>query len=189
MFAGHDTSSSAIQNTIVLLCQHPEIQEKLFKSVQNSPENLDFEQLSSHDYLDKFVREVLRFAGPVGIISRTATADFEIEDHVVPKGTEVWLNLYAINRDRKVWGEDAEDFKPERWNDPPKDAYAFVPFSAGMRNCIGKRFAIMEVKLHIYLLAKNFQFEFDNPNEKVDFYNAVIYRPYKFPKVRISKRK
>nr|AVZ23850.1 cytochrome P450 [Thanatephorus cucumeris] len=137
VFAGHDTTSSALARTLHFLAQHPDVQDQLRKEVQEGHlqygKDLDYDQLNSLKYLDAVCRESLRLAAPVQRIQRVAGADWnlplqhpvkakdgrtELSSIHVPKGTHIYLSIGAINRDKEMWGEDASEFKPSRWLQP-----------------------------------------------------------------------
>ncbi|KAF8704659.1 cytochrome P450, partial [Rhizoctonia solani] len=137
VFAGHDTTSSALARTLHFLTQYPDVQDQLRKEVQEAHrqhgKDLDYDQLNSLQYLDAVCRESLRLAAPVKRIQRVAGADWnlplqhpvkakdgrtELSSIHVPKGTHNYLSIGAINQDKELWGEDALEFKPSRWLQP-----------------------------------------------------------------------
>lgn len=98
--------------------------------------------LDSLPYLDAVSKEVMRFRTPVPHAKRVAVRDTEVCGHRIPKGTRVGIVYWAINQSRKLWGEDAGEFRPERWLEGKgmgvKEQLAFMTFGTGVRGCIGK---------------------------------------------------
>uniref|UniRef100_A0A0W0FNH7 Cytochrome p450 n=2 Tax=Moniliophthora roreri TaxID=221103 RepID=A0A0W0FNH7_MONRR len=201
LVAGHETTSTATTWALYLLTQHPEIQSKLREealSVSTSEPTMD--ELNALPYLDKFVREVLRLYPPVPSTSRVAVKDDIIplgegyigkdgktKDHVrIKKGQTILINIQAINRSKKIWGEDAHEFKPDRWDDlPPTVAASNVPgvwshtltFFGGARSCIGWRFSLVEMKCLIFVLVRAFELKLGVPKEEIGRKIAVVQRP------------
>lgn len=152
LFEGHDTTSSIISWMLYTLASHPEAQEKCQEEIDQvlqGKENKDIEwdDLPKLKYLTMCLKEVLRFHTPVPFIQRMMTKDIEIEGHLVPAGTIVDIQLYVLHHLPSFW-QDPEEFRPERFspeNQANTDHYAFLPFSAGPRNCIGQHFAMHEM--------------------------------------------
>ncbi|ESK83424.1 cytochrome p450 [Moniliophthora roreri MCA 2997] len=199
--AGHETTSTAATWALYFLTQYPEIQSKLREellSISSSEPTMD--ELNGLPYLDKFVREVLRLYPPVPSTTRVAVKDDIIplgegyvgkdgktKDHVrIRKGQTIFINIQAINRSRKIWGEDAQEFKPDRWDNLPSTVAAsnvpgvwshMLTFLGGARSCIGWRFSLVELKCIIFVLVKAFEFELGVPKEEMGRKAGVVQRP------------
>ena len=92
------------------------------------------------------------------------------EKYTIPKNAWVFLESWAIHRDKHHWGEDAEEFNPERWlDDKKRHAFAWIPFAAGARNCIGQRLAMLEIKIVLVHIFKIFKISFSEANPTIDF--------------------
>ncbi|KAK6428108.1 hypothetical protein LTR95_015749 [Oleoguttula sp. CCFEE 5521] len=160
LFAGRDATGSLILLTLLLLSRHPEIYAKLrsltldaFPEPPGTP--LDYTKLQNFRYLRHIINETLRLYSVLPLNSRIATKDTVIplgggEDGKQPaavhKGQQIMLNIYAMQRRKDLWGDDALAFNPERWEDPTRsallqDGWAFIPFSRGPRVCIGRAYA------------------------------------------------
>lgn len=129
----------------MMLGMHKEAQEKLTKEIDEiySHENdteftTDF--LQKFSYLDMFIKETLRLLPPVPVVGRINTQEMEINGYVIPKDTPMVLSIFSMHRDERFWGKDAHIFRPERFIDGPTNSFAFTPFTAGSRICIGKIF-------------------------------------------------
>ncbi|XP_064458291.1 cytochrome P450 4C1-like [Ornithodoros turicata] len=153
MFAGHDTTTSGISFCLFLLGHSPDVQQKLYEELesvfQGSDRPVTLEDIKELQYLDCVIRESMRLYPPVPVIGRTITEEVKIEGRVVPAGCEVLLFLLALHQDRTMFPEP-EKFNPDRFlpqNAKSLHPFAFVPFSAGQRNCIGQRLAQIEMKV------------------------------------------
>lgn len=199
--AGHETTSTATTWALFSLTQKPDIQHKLREELlQISTENPTMEDLMGLPYLDAVVREALRLHSPVAIFVKVATKDDMIPLDTaitdikgnsqqairIRKGDSVWIPVRMINRSKAVWGEDAAEFKPERWDTIPKAAH-HVPgvwgnqlsFSAGPRACIGYRFSIVEMKALLFALVRAFEFELAVPAKDIAVTTTtIVQRPY-----------
>ncbi|KAI7353522.1 cytochrome P450 [Hortaea werneckii] len=170
LFASRDTTSSLILWTLLLLGQHPPIYHKLRRLVTATfppsatpeeaaePPPLDFASVKSCRYIQHVLHETLRLYQPVPLNSRVAVRDTVLplgggaggtSPVAVRKGQQVLWNIYAMHRRQDLWGDDALDFRPERWEDPHRSrwvggGFAFTPFSAGPRICLGQQYALTE---------------------------------------------
>ena len=119
--AGHETTSTATQWALVALSQHPEMQTRLRNEIRKVLPSIDdntrmtAEAMDSLPYLHAVCSEVLRFYAPVPFTRREAVKDTTIIGQFIPKGTNIVIVPYAINFSKELWGEDAEQFNPDRW--------------------------------------------------------------------------
>ncbi|GJQ83088.1 hypothetical protein Trydic_g20100 [Trypoxylus dichotomus] len=177
MFEGHDTTTSSIAWTLFLLGIHQDIQEKAYKEVneifRDDLESLEFTDLNEFKYLERVLKESLRIYPSVATISRKASVDIKIEDYVIPKGTSVAMHILDIHRNPKYFA-NPEKFDPDRFlpeNCKDRHPYAYIPFSAGPRNCIGQKFALMEEKILMSYILKNYKI---TSTQTVDNVHPVI---------------
>jgi cytochrome P450/NADPH-cytochrome P450 reductase len=120
--------------------------------------------LSGLPYSNAVIHEVLRHRPPIAVVVRSPVDDIILPSTrtFVPAGTGIEILIYALHRDPKVWGDGAEDFRPERWLDDPdfatrvQEGCSWMPFGAGKRGCIGKEFAMLELALGAALMVRNF---------------------------------
>ncbi|RPD55386.1 cytochrome P450 [Lentinus tigrinus ALCF2SS1-7] len=185
ILAGMDTTSNATCRLLQLLAANPSVQQKLRDEILNAQagQEVSYDEVMGLPYLDAVTRETLRLYGPVEKVGRKATQDTVLPLHEpikgtdgsliteihVPKGTIVMLNLWACNTNKALWGEDAYEWKPERWLSPLPRALeeARVPgvysnlmsFHGGSRACIGFKYAQLELKVVLSVLLTNFKFE------------------------------
>ncbi|XP_074122119.1 cytochrome P450 4B1-like isoform X1 [Sminthopsis crassicaudata] len=164
MFEGHDTTSSAISWFLYCISLHPEHQQQCREEVQDILGNRDtvqWEDLGKMTYLTMCIKESFRLYPPVPQIYRQLNKPVTFMDgKSLPEGSLVSLHIYALHRNPAVW-DKPEVFDPQRFspeNSSTRHPYAFMPFSAGPRNCIGQQFAMMEVKAVTALCLLHFEF-------------------------------
>ncbi|CAI5450736.1 unnamed protein product [Caenorhabditis angaria] len=168
MFEGHDTTSSGITFTIWFLGQNPEYQQK----VQDELDEIfgeDFERAPTSEdlkrmvYLEQCIKETLRITPPVPFVSRRLTEDVYVPHPTkspvrLPAGMSILINIIAIMKDPRHF-ERPHEFFPDHF-DPirtaQREAFAYVPFSAGPRNCIGQKFALLEEKILLSWIFRRF---------------------------------
>ncbi|XP_040830886.1 cytochrome P450 3A6-like isoform X1 [Ochotona curzoniae] len=162
--AGYETTSNALSFIMYLLATHSDVQQKLQQEVDSAFSNkafVTYDVIMQMEYLDMVVNETLRLYPIASRFERVCKKDFEINGVFIPKGTVVVIPVYALHYDPKLWPEPYE-FHPERFNKKNKgniNPYIYLPFGAGPRNCIGMRFALMNMKLALVRLMQNFSFK------------------------------
>lgn len=152
MFEGHDTTSSAIGFALYLLSKHPEVQTKAFEEASL----MEGREKEPMKYLEAVIKETLRLYPSVPFYSRLIYEDYKIRDLVLPKGTAISVLTYMVHRDKKYY-PDAEVFNPDRFLSPDLHPFQFVAFSAGPRNCIGQKFAMLELKSSLSKILRSFE--------------------------------
>uniref|UniRef100_A0A8C4GX79 unspecific monooxygenase n=1 Tax=Dicentrarchus labrax TaxID=13489 RepID=A0A8C4GX79_DICLA len=163
IFAGYETSSSTLGFITYCLATHPETQKILQQEIDETfPEKSQptYDALMQMEYLDMVVNESMRLYPVATRLERMTKSSVEINGVTIPKGTVVMVPVYTLHRDPDLWSEP-ETFKPERFSKENKDnvdPYAFLPFGAGPRNCIGMRFAVLMMKLVLVEILQNFSF-------------------------------
>ncbi|XP_068155926.1 cytochrome P450 4p1-like [Drosophila tropicalis] len=164
MFAGYDTTSMGLIFGLMNMSVYPELQDLCFKEIEEYVDddfnNLDSNLLGKLKHLECFVKETMRMYPSVPIISRKTIQDTTLSNGLVlPKNTDVTLLIFDILRNPKHW-DSPDEFKPERFlpeNSQNRPTYAFVPFSAGQRNCIGQKYAMQEMKTLMVVILKRFK--------------------------------
>jgi cytochrome P450 len=163
LFAGHETLTSAIASLCLLLAQHPEVLAAVRAEQQQlaTQEPLTFEQLKQMSYLEQVLKEVLRVIPPVGGGFREVIQECEFNGYTIPQG---WSALYQVSKthqDSSIYTMP-EQFDPERFGTErteDKKPFSYVPFGGGVRECLGKEFAKLEMKLFAALLVRDYQWE------------------------------
>ncbi|CAF1165944.1 unnamed protein product [Rotaria sordida] len=164
MVAGYETTSTALSYVAYVLATHPEEQRKLQEHIDAhfdpETENImpTYETVSEMDYFDMFIRETLRmFPIAPTAISRQSNEDFRIKDFgTVPAGTLIAVDMYNLHYNPNLWGPlDPHEFHPERFA-TNRHPMAWIPFGVGPRNCVGMRFALLEMKMLLVRLLKTY---------------------------------
>ncbi|KAK9330822.1 cytochrome P450 [Lipomyces starkeyi] len=182
LVAGHETTASAVTLALYHLSLNQNVQDKLREELHTQfPGGYDtvktYEDIESLKYLNNVVREVLRVQPPVVGTIRMAKEDTYVTGQFIPKGTLVNISIASLNKSRKLWGEDAHEFNPDRWNGrQAQNTMAFLTFLQGPRSCIGRRFAEVEFKSILLSLIGNFRFALKE-GRTVEFRNSITYRP------------
>ncbi|KAK7682022.1 hypothetical protein QCA50_014986 [Cerrena zonata] len=167
LFAGHETTAHTLTFAFALLALYPDEQERLYEEIVKylpGDKLPTYEEANSMTYLTAVINETLRMYPPVVAVPKRAAEDttFVTTTHAgdrlsvpVPKGSILSLNFYALHYNPKYW-ENPHAFKPSRFlGDWPRDA--FMPFSAGSRSCIGRRFAELESMVVLAMIVKNYK--------------------------------
>eukprot|EP00118_Oscarella_pearsei_P024335 m.304183 g.304183 ORF g.304183 m.304183 type:complete len:456 (+) comp40844_c0_seq46:5172-6539(+) len=162
LFAGHDTSGSALSWTLYLLASHQDELKRCQEeadSVLGIKKDVEWEDLSRLTYLTMCIKESLRQRPPTFEFSRSFKKDTEIAPgKIIPAFTEVSVNLYALHHNPDLWN-DPEKFDPTRFtseNSKNRSPYAYIPFSAGPRNCLGQHFAMHELQVIVVQIIRKF---------------------------------
>jgi len=189
--AGHETTALTLAWAWYLLGQNPEAEKRLHAELDAVLGDRDatFADLSRLKYTEQIVKESMRLYPPAYGLGREAIRDCEIGGYHVPPGTQVFMFQWATHRDPRFFDEPLR-FKPERWttafeSELPK--YAYFPFGAGPRVCIGASFAMMEMILVLATIGQRFRLELD-PRQPVEIYPAMSLRPKDGVKVTLHAR-
>ena len=165
-FAGFDTSSTIMAAALHFLGKHPEFQERLYEDIceaveaNDGSQDLNYNTVQNMEYLDMFVHETLRLY-PLTPLERLCVKDYKVPgtDFVVPAGMLVQIASPAIMKDEQFFPNPME-FNPENFsaeNKANRNPYAFLAFGQGPRNCIGMRFALLQVKISLIRAVANFK--------------------------------
>lgn len=161
-FAGHETTASSLCWTHYLLSKHPQARERVIQEVQAIDRRvLTCEHLKALTYTERVVEESLRLYSSVHSFSRVALEDNEIGGYKIPKGATVVVSLYALHRLPQYW-QAPEVFDPDRFtpeNTAKRARFAYLPFAAGPRNCIGAYLAMVESTLVTAQVAQRFRLD------------------------------
>jgi cytochrome P450 len=162
VIAGYDTTSTALAYISYVLATHPSEQIKLQEHIDahfisNTEDGIpSYEVISDMDYLDMFIRETLRmYPILLSLTNRRNTEEFHIKNvGTIPVGTIIAPNIYSLHFNPDLWGPvDPHKFYPERFV-TKRHPLASLAFGAGPRNCVGMRFAMMEMKIALVRLLK-----------------------------------
>ncbi|XP_034194593.1 putative cytochrome P450 6a13 [Osmia lignaria lignaria] len=163
--AGFENTSLTISHALYELAQHHEIQDKLREEIRDDyerhGETLTYHRVNDMRYLDKVFKETLRKYPVLTSLAREVLENYTFKgtNVTIPKGTKVWLPIFAIQRDPDIY-PDPEKFDPERFSDEAVAArhpMSYLPFGDGPRNCIGARFSQNQIKLGIMAVIRKYQ--------------------------------
>ena len=161
--AGYETTATALNFSTYCLAKHPDIQERLHQEIKDTFQNdqVTYETLTAVTYLDAFVSEVLRFLPPALVFEREANSDVLLSNGLkIEKGTYVRFPIYSLHHNPEYF-PDPEEFKVERFLPENREKIvpgSYLPFAIGPRNCIGMRFALMEMKMTLAKLIIKYKF-------------------------------
>src|SRR5579863_5741899 len=169
--AGHETTASGLNWTWYLLSQNPAAQERLHQELDAAPQltTPSLAQVEALSFTRQVIDEALRLYPPGWLLSRRTIEADELGGYPVPPGTNVLLPLYLLHRHPRFW-HDPEAFLPERFapeHEAERPRFAYMPFAAGPRHCIGETLALYEMLVHLYMAARRYRLVYvpDKPLE------------------------
>ncbi|KAF2901039.1 hypothetical protein ILUMI_05146 [Ignelater luminosus] len=195
MFEGHDTTTMAICFTLMLLACHQDIQEKVVEELKevlgDADEHPTYQKLQELKYLEMAIKESLRMYPSVPFISRVTSEDVQTHTgYTIPAGTYVNIPIYDLHHNPKYY-PDPHKFDPYRFlpeNAQKRHPFSYLPFSAGPRNCIGQKFAFLELKIVIAKILMKFTLlPYDKPDD-ITFITDMILRTENGIKIKIQSR-
>ncbi|GFT86251.1 cytochrome P450 4V2 [Nephila pilipes] len=166
IISGHDTTSAAITWTLYMLGLYPDIQRKVHEELdwifgEDVKRPATEDDLKDMKYLECVIKETLRLYPPVPLFGRQMIEDTNICDTKIPKGTTCMVFTHVLHRDEEVF-PNPEKFDPDRFlpeNSLNRNPYAYIPFSAGPRNCIGQKLSMMEQMIITSTILRNYTIE------------------------------
>ncbi|KAJ0678184.1 putative secologanin synthase [Helianthus annuus] len=164
-FAGQETTGNMLVWTMILLGQHSEWQTRAREEVLDvfGDKKPDIEGLSHLKVMSIIFNEVLRLYPPGILLRRLIHQESKLGNLTLPEGTLVQINALILHHDKDMWGEDVNEFKPQRFSEGvlkvTKGQVAYVPFGGGPRICIGQNFALLEAKMALALILQRFSFK------------------------------
>lgn len=214
LFAGHETTATALTFTWFSLAQNPEVEAKLaaeLDTVLDGPPT--FGDLSDLQYTEAVLLESMRLYPPVPTIPREPTDGVTLGGYQIPAGATVAPSQWVIHRDEQWW-DDPYEFRPSRWIDPEtgrvggtdrdpdaptpgrvdgtdavgdRPKFAYFPFGGGPRRCVGEQFALVEGKLLLATLVSRYSPELASDPD-VDVSVSITTRPVDPIDIRLDER-
>ncbi|MBF6225182.1 cytochrome P450 [Nocardia abscessus] len=168
LFAGHETSASALTSAMLLLQLHPEVRRQLRDQVDAAlpGRHATMSDLPALPYSKQVLEEVLRLRPPGWMGQRRAAEDDEIGGYHIPAGTPLMFSYYHAHRNPECW-DQPDTFDPDRFTADAiaaRDRNVYLPFGAGGHLCIGNEFAMMEMRLALATIMRRFEFAIENPD-------------------------
>ncbi|KAH8312403.1 hypothetical protein KR044_010584, partial [Drosophila immigrans] len=197
VFAAFETTANTVAYTLILLAMFPEYQEKAFEEIRSlfpSPGDFEvtYEDTQNMAYMDLILNESMRVLTPVPIVARQTMQDVLLSNGIViPKGVQVAIDIFHLHRDKKIWGDDAETFNPEHFlshHMQDKHPYSYIPFTKGIRNCIGWRYALISAKVTLGKLLRNYKLSTSFKFEDLDYVEDITLKLTTMPLLEIQKR-
>ncbi|KAL3266986.1 hypothetical protein HHI36_011134 [Cryptolaemus montrouzieri] len=197
MFEGHDTTAAGSSFFLCMMGTHPEIQAKVVEELdeifKGSNRPVTFADTLEMKYLERCLMETLRMYPPVPIIARQLRRDLKLSsnDYVVPAGCTVVIPTYKIHRDAETYPNpdkfDPDNFLPERTAN--RHYYAFIPFSAGPRSCVGRKYAMLKLKILLSTILRNFTILSDVAEKDYQLQADIILKRADGFRIKLAPRK
>jgi cytochrome P450 len=169
VFAGYETTATALAFAWYSLARNPSIRqefhEELATVLEGEPPSYD--DLAELDVTDRIIKETLRLYPPIHTIPRQTATDIEFAGIRIPEGKEVHLSMIHTHRDEQFYTDPLE-FKPDRWTGTFEDDlhdFAYIPFGAGRRTCIGREFSLLESKVVLATIGQQFRLRWEGEND------------------------
>ncbi|XP_027906383.1 cytochrome P450 704C1-like [Vigna unguiculata] len=191
VIAGKDTTAATLSWFMYMLCKYPAVQEKAAEEVKEATNtktissytefasSVTDEALEKMNYLHAVITETLRLYPAVPVDAKICFSDDTLPDgYSVNKGDMVSYQPYAMGRMKFIWGDDAEEFRPERWLDEngifkQQSSFKFTAFQAGPRICLGKEFAYRQMKIFSAVLLGCFRFRLNDEKKNVTYKTMI----------------
>ncbi|XP_310941.6 cytochrome P450 4c3 [Anopheles gambiae] len=199
ILGGHDTTATSISWTLFLLGTDPTVQERVVQEIEcvmgdGGERWPTMRELNEMRYLEACIKEGLRLYPSIPIIGRRLTEDVRLADHVLPAGTNAVIVVYQLHRDPAVF-PNPDRFNPDHFmvdassSQEPRHPFAYIPFSAGPRNCIGQKFGALEAKAVLVAVLRQYRVEAVDRRENLTLYGELVLRSKDGLRIRITKRK
>ncbi|SDI29649.1 cytochrome P450 / NADPH-cytochrome P450 reductase [Alteribacillus persepolensis] len=190
LIAGHETTSGLLSFALYFLLKNPDKLKKAYEEVDQvlTGPTPTYKQVLQLKYIRMILHESLRLWPTAPSFSLYAKEDTEIGGkYPIKKQERVTVLIPQLHRDKEAWGEDAEEFRPERFEDQNKiPHHAYKPFGNGQRACIGMQFALHEATLVLGMLLKQFEF-IDYKDYQLDIKQTLTLKPGDF-KIQVQPR-
>ncbi|KAG5670856.1 hypothetical protein PVAND_001090 [Polypedilum vanderplanki] len=196
--AAQDTSAVATSSTLLLLGMFKDKQEKVVEELRqilgnfNENENLDIEQLNELKYLEMVINESMRLMPVVPLVGRRNLQEITLsEGYTIPINSTLMIPIFKIHRSKEFWGDDADKFKPERFE--PEEfkkihPYVFIPFAKGPRMCLGWRYAMYLMKIQLARILLKYEIDTSLKLEELEYKFSVSLNVCQGYKISIKKR-
>nr|BBG43597.1 cytochrome P450 [Ascotis selenaria] len=188
---GHDTSASTLTFAFTLLGSHPHAQQKLYQEIirvcGTSDKDVEKQDLSKLVYTEAVLKETLRLYPIALLLPRYIDRDVKLKNYTLKANSDCFVMANGLHR-HAIWGEDAEQFRPERWldKDTLPDAKYYAAFGLGRRSCIGRAYALMSMKIVVVHVLRRFSISSDVSKMEVSL--SIVSRPERGHSILLKRR-
>ncbi|KAI7815567.1 cytochrome p450 [Rhyzopertha dominica] len=197
MFEGHDTTAAGSSFFLCMMGVHQHIQDRVIQELDeifgDSDRPATFADTLEMKYLERCLMETLRLYPPVPIIAREMKEDLKLAsgDYTIPAGATVVIGTFKLHRKPEIYPNpnkfDPDNFLPERTAN--RHYYAFVPFSAGPRSCVGRKYAMLKLKILLSTILRNYRVYSDVKEEDFKLQADIILKRSDGFRIRLEPRK
>ncbi|GFR24843.1 cytochrome P450 4c3 [Trichonephila clavata] len=195
MFEGHDTTAMAMTFSLYCIGLYPEVQRKIHEELdsifgEDTERPVTLDDIRDMKYLECVIKESLRLYPSVPTTGRILNEELKFNGIVIPKGTSLNLFIISLHRNPEIY-PNPEIFDPDRFtpdNIRKRHPFAYLPFSAGPRNCIGQKFALLEEKVVIANILRNFTLVSLDPRDKVHLKMEFVLRSSEPIRIKLIAR-
>jgi cytochrome P450 family 135 len=178
LLAGHETTATALAWTFDLLLRHPTALAKLRAELEGGRD----------EYLRAVIAEALRLRPVVPLAGRRLQSEFRVNEHVLPKGTDVTPAIWLAHTSPNVYPDPLE-FRPERFLDSPPETYAWIPFGGGVRRCLGAAFAEFEMRIVLREVFSSCDLELASSRPEQIARRNITFSPKRGTRVKVTARR
>ncbi|KAL8167017.1 hypothetical protein V2J09_008516 [Rumex salicifolius] len=178
---GYEPGTLMISWTLLLLSMNRKWQEKLRQEIKEvvGDGEIDLTTLAHLKKMGLVMNEVVRLYPSSLSGVRRAKGDIKLRETIIPKGTNIWVDILGMHHDRDLWGDDVHEFKPERFRDDPsrggcRHSMGYIPFGFGGRMCAGKNYATMLYKIVLCSLLSRFSFSISPTYQHSPVYSFTL---------------
>ncbi|XP_055379232.1 probable cytochrome P450 313a4 [Condylostylus longicornis] len=197
IIAAYETTTNVLYITLYLLSIYPEYQDKLYEEIISVTTAEDISITPEHvrllTYMDMIMNETMRLISPVPIVGRDATENVKLGKYNVPKGTNIIIDVFSLHHCEEIWGPNANHvFNPDNFlkeNLVNKHPYSFVPFTKGIRNCIGWRYATISYKIMLSIILKKYKVSSTFKFKDLRYTEQIVLKFEENPKISFELRK